>query len=690
MSAVSNNNSHSSLSIVPNQAQPRTSDCLDRVLSTYRKTLEGQYLATYKALALGGKETLESKIIRHAATAPSPISSLPQELARKIFSYLDKRGVADTTSLNQTMKSSATDEANYSEHSSIKSFIEILTKRLNVPGRFQMRTLELKQISKRIVPLNFTNLRDLKGYILGIKTQLIDVLKTLDDETATRLFDNRQPQPSSNIQPPKFMEDIFVLARFESQIMQADLQPVGAQRWEAYKPICDALALAGYIDKAVLLANSILDQYPRFFNLRGICATIARAGDPDKAIALASSIATSIPSEGFRNTALQDISQALVDKGEIDRAINIAMSIPYKEIMDRALVHICQSLITARDFDKAVALASSISDLTRKNTALADISRSLARNGQIDRAVALAISIQHPEEGYRERPRSSNTQGPSNALPYISEVLVAASNFDKAIEVAKLIPLIPLYVPRGGFSRSRTLNDGNRAAAFSNISISLAKNGYIDKAIEVAGWILNQDIKLRAFQGISNSLALVGNIDRALEIATTMISDQEIKSEALKDISRAIVRLGNIDRAVEIAMMIPVQYIKSQALQNISSALLEASNIDKAIEVVALIPDQIVRLQEGNANPRAFVLIDISRALTQVDEIDRAIEVIGLTSDQSSKGVALQLISEYLTAKGNFERGIAVAMLISNVGDRDRIIENIHEAQLADNGEMIL
>jgi hypothetical protein len=221
MSIVSNNTVASSLSIPVFEPRLSSSDSLGRI-DTCRKTLESQYLDTYKALALGGKETLESKIIRLAATAPSPISSLPQELARKIFSYSDKRGVADTTSLNQTMKSSAMDEANYSERASIKSFIQILNERLNVPGRFQMQRLQLGQISERILPLNFTNLRDLKGYILGVKSQLIDVLRTLDVETATGLFDCRPPQPPSNIQPPNFMEDIFVFAEIGRQLDEAN------------------------------------------------------------------------------------------------------------------------------------------------------------------------------------------------------------------------------------------------------------------------------------------------------------------------------------------------------------------------------------------------------------------------------------------------------------------------------------
>lgn len=75
---------------------------------------------------------------------------------------------------------------------------------------------------------------------------------------------------------------------------------------------------------------------------------------------------------------------------------------------------------------------------------------------------------------------------------------------------------------------------------FSYISRTLAEGGNIDRAIEVATLIPNEDIRGGRLSDISSTLAQGGNIDRAIEVATS-ISDEAIKEQALSHISQSFV-----------------------------------------------------------------------------------------------------------------------------------------------------
>ncbi len=221
-------------------------------------------------------------------TAP-PIGSLPKELIKQIFSFLNQRDLQAVASVNQTMKTSAITAANDSELSSIKNFIQSLIQNLNVET-FPVEKNLLTEISQNITPQN--NLLLLKGYILDVKNQLINVIKTLDTPTANNLRDQ--------IQPPKSMEDIFKLSAIERRIDEANLIP---------------------------------DELESVYALRAIAQALVRAGNINRAIA----VATSIPNEIVRGWALQDIAKALTQAGNINRAITVATLIPDQDTRERYL-----------------------------------------------------------------------------------------------------------------------------------------------------------------------------------------------------------------------------------------------------------------------------------------------------------------------------------------------------------------
>jgi len=208
-----------------------------------------------------GSET----ILPIAIGSPKTIHSLPQELLEQIFSLLSKEDLQAAALVNRGISSSVIAAASFNEPTEIKNFISVLIQRLSAeifPGQRET----LLEILHNVTPPNFVNLRLLKGDILGVKAQLINVIRTLDTETANNLRDH--------VHLPHFFENIFELSAFERQI-----------------------------DRAIAVATSIPNENERGYALRDISRALTQAGNIDRAIA----VATSIPNENERGYALRDM-----------------------------------------------------------------------------------------------------------------------------------------------------------------------------------------------------------------------------------------------------------------------------------------------------------------------------------------------------------------------------------------------
>ncbi|MEX0961448.1 MAG: F-box-like domain-containing protein [Simkaniaceae bacterium] len=295
-------------------------------------------------------------------------------------------------------------------------------------------------------------------------------------------------------------------------------------------------------------------------------------------------------------------------------------------------------LILAKIYRK-IDLAEETLDNVAKVYAFQDISKALAKNGDFDKAIEVALMI--PSDYFQ-----------GVALQIISMVLVENGDFEKAVEVAEQIPCYR-----------------NKCFAFKHIfEVLVIKNDDFDKAIEIAPTISNNNDQARILANdqarilafISDMLVIKkGDFDKAIKVAL-MIPDNVTKSRTLLNISEALTKNGDFEKArevalkaVEFALMIPDNVTKSRTLLNISEALTKNGDFEKArevalkaVEVALMIPDNL---------DISYALLHISKALAYSGDYEKAKEVALMIPDNDIKSNALQNISEVLTKNNNKE-----------------------------------
>jgi hypothetical protein len=192
----------------------------------------------------------------NAIVLPKKVDELPRDLIARMFSYLGKKDLQAGAFVNKRINVGAIVAANHKELASIKKFIESLIEKLD-EERFPEQLEMLKGISQNISTQVqvFANLRLLKEYILDVKGQLVDVMKTVDDL-------------SGDVDLPDFFEDIFKLVALEKRIDAANLIPNEDMRGGALWWISLDLAKNDNIKSAMAIAALIPNESRRFSLLR--------------------------------------------------------------------------------------------------------------------------------------------------------------------------------------------------------------------------------------------------------------------------------------------------------------------------------------------------------------------------------------------------------------------------------------
>ncbi|HSX38949.1 MAG TPA: hypothetical protein VLE95_09060 [Chlamydiales bacterium] len=324
-----------------------------------------------------------------------PCTTLTQcssDIQKHILSYLEKESLQAASCVTKDMSQKAITVANMNEPALIKNFIHVLISGLDAE-RFSKEIEILLEISHNITSQKCANLLTLRPYILPVRRQLINVIKTLDPETIENL--------KNSAHLPSFFEKIFILVALERQI-EANRNPNAHERTRVLRNISKAIAQAGDIDRAIDVATSLPNEQSEFA-LRDISIVLAQEGNIDRAIAIARSIPIVLS-----ETTLRDISSILVGVGDIDRAIAVATLIP-SPWSEFTLRDISRILAQEGNIDRAIAIATSIPNGNEQSEfALKDISLVLAQAGDIDRATAVANLI--PRENVRKRAVSAISQ----------------------------------------------------------------------------------------------------------------------------------------------------------------------------------------------------------------------------------------------------------------------------------------
>lgn len=298
---------------------------------------------------------------------PFPERELPSELLGKIFSYLPPCDLQVATQVSKTMKAHVVEETNKYEPNAIKDYTQVLIQNLNTQN-FPKQVAELGGISGGIVRQSFTNLNALKSYISKAEGNLINVLKTVDDVTASQL--RLIPSLTS-------IEDIFSSIRTGKRIEEADLI---VARWKIPKVFFD---IAEYFlktenfDKAITVAKMISNEFWSDRIFLDISTALARAGtikEPDKEPKEAIAIAQLISQESTKIESFRTISEILIQAGNIDQALAVANMIPDEYWKGWAFHPICRALTKSGDIARATEVANMISNGTCKFVALKNIS----------------------------------------------------------------------------------------------------------------------------------------------------------------------------------------------------------------------------------------------------------------------------------------------------------------------------
>lgn len=288
---------------------------------------------------------IEITMVRPIYSMPNgadKITSLPQVLRVQIFSYLNQYDLQSTILTNRTIKNSTIETA----HLSMKNFIQLLIQNISI-DTFPIQKGSLKEILQNITSPKFEKTLLLKSFVLKLKSQIIDIIKKLDDETIETI--------RSYAQPPPFMENIFTLAFLEKQIDKVKTNSDKNVRNMDLTNIGVDLTTAGSIKRAWEIAAMIDDDLCNRWIFRSISIISARAGN----LKIAVEAANTIFSERLKTDTFSVISIISLEKGDIDNAIKIAHKIPDKGSKDRTLRAISKTLTLLRNKDRTTQEAKS-------------------------------------------------------------------------------------------------------------------------------------------------------------------------------------------------------------------------------------------------------------------------------------------------------------------------------------------
>ena len=243
-----------------------------------------------------------------------------EKLLNCIFSYSKQDDLQAIIRVNKKFKDTAIRIFSSNELIPIKNFIQVTIQWLD-ERKFHRQKDSLIEILDSIASPSFVSLVLLKQYILKVKEQLIEVIKTLEFDPRVKLRDHMKV--STDL--PELMEDIFELSIIEERIARANLISDEDNKVEAFREV--------------------------FRDLEKIC-------DSDRALA----IAKIVPEGYIRDSAFASISLALVSADKLEKALAIAEIIPEGEIRDRALREIAQALARADKLEEASDIALTITD----------------------------------------------------------------------------------------------------------------------------------------------------------------------------------------------------------------------------------------------------------------------------------------------------------------------------------------
>jgi len=360
--------------------------------------------------------------------------------------------------------------------------------------------------------------------------------------------------------------------------------------------------------------------------------------------------ALDILNEGDRAQVLALIAESLIAEGKLVEGGKIftkALTVIKKIDNDRvfkveALTIVVESIGNSKEFSLKEALykkifnvGQGITNKSLQHAALSAIISSYARSGKLKEALESVDSI---EEGWFR----------AVSLVAIVKELAAAGEIEEALSVVKRIEKVHI-------SRVSALLIIAEALSKQNDSVWSKK--LYEKALLLSQKIGDSSDKASAWLEIANSLAVNGDLAQALDVAEN-IHEPLYRVRALVSIAKIFNAKKNIDKskslyeqAIYVAGNMENILFKSRALLEISEALADNEDFEGALDLVKVIEDNYCQ---------AEALVSISKHLADDGEFDRALSISRGIEEDLFRSSGLFAVAEALAYSGNFKKALAV------------------------------
>jgi tetratricopeptide (TPR) repeat protein len=403
------------------------------------------------------------------------------------------------------------------------------------------------------------------------------------------------------------------------------------------------LSRRNFTDNAIILAKSISNDWDNAYALWQIALECI---SQDK-FEIGFEIALNIEDRNHIGQACEEIAKELIKRDYIIEALNIlqrlADSIDYCQ--SSILIELSCQLFSQNKIEdasllieKAINCIPCVCEVYEKSQKYLSIYTELIKQGKEEQAESIMqealVFIQNIAD-YDEKSRS---------MQHFATEMVKQGKIVSSIEYARGIT-----------------DDFFKCAALEAISSELREQGNIEEASIVleealdSAWIIKKEkSKFLALKDISVELAKQGNIEKALECARTISNDSH-KSSSLKSISRELAKQGKIEEALECAHGIIDDYRKNRALKEISTELINQGKLEEALECARSITDESDKgsalhnisfelAKQGNWPLAEKTGIEISKVYARFECWKR---IAGLVTEQDGWLKALQNVSNF-------------------------------------------
>ncbi|MBU1626598.1 hypothetical protein KKB18_04440, partial [bacterium] len=179
---------------------------------------------------------------------------------------------------------------------------------------------------------------------------------------------------------------------------------------------------------------------------------------------------------------------------------------------------------------------------------------------------------------------------------------------------------------------SELFNDPKvREQTHQKIAVKLAKDGYLDKAIDFAMQIDDQNIRDETLSKIVNELTKTGAIEKALDISNSIQGEPE-KSKAIQYIADFLIDKGDLEKASSLTEKMQDSEepwnpkTKSESIAKIAKKIFDTSTFDEAMKIANSIPDWETQVETIRYFAKEFM--EDGERQTAEDIYKKAIELV--------------------------------------------------------------